>query len=641
MQSIKFPFRTYLRQHPFLRQWLIIIIGLSLFSLILIYDLIHEREKTLHRAEARLQSYTRLIEDNLSAQLGNANTILFDIIQDMPALSSGLNGQINTNRRLQAMARAISGVPSIAIVNARGRVINSNNPGLMDKDLSLRGYFNNARRANDPQTLYVTPPFTTVTGNFVITLARSYTRSDGSFGGIVVANLEADYFSTLLRSVLHAPDMWSAVIHEDGKLFVVEPHEATAQTEQALNSGLLGAHFNSGGPGSIQRGRSLISRENRITAVLTIQPGPLHMDKGLVIAISRNEASVLAEWYETATALGFAMFAAFVLTIGLQLYNQRVQANYESEMRQARTAMHLAESRFTTAFNEAPIGMLLRNADGHLLQVNHALAGMLGYTLKELRQLPLEQLFFPEDRETDQHFMQEILLGRRTEYHTEVRLTHRNGHAVWALLSASAVLDPHGKLQYLIKHIQDITLLKQQASELEQLAHYDKLTKLPNRTLLADRMQQAIAQANRHNRMLALGFLDLDEFKPINDQYGHEAGDEVLLVTARRMLDCLRGDDSVARLGGDEFVFLLSSVQNEKESDQAIARLRAAIEAPITLSNGISVRVSASFGVSFYPRDGETPEILVRHADQAMYLAKSTGIGHAYFSPPESPLKQA
>lgn len=194
-----------------------------------------------------------------------------------------------------------------------------------------------------------------------------------------------------------------------------------------------------------------------------------------------------------------------------------------------------------------------------------------------------------------------------------------------ALLTLSAVRNDQGLVQQYIGIATDITLLKQHEQELDRMAHYDALTGLPNRRLLADRMQQAIAQVKRNGKRLAIAYLDLDGFKPVNDQYSHDAGDVLLIEIARRLELAVREMDTVARLGGDEFVVLLLELAQIRECEAVLDRILQSLHEPITLPQG-TVQVGASIGVCLYPgQDSDDPDGLLRYADQAMYQAKQTG----------------
>jgi diguanylate cyclase (GGDEF)-like protein len=195
-------------------------------------------------------------------------------------------------------------------------------------------------------------------------------------------------------------------------------------------------------------------------------------------------------------------------------------------------------------------------------------------------------------------------------------------YAEW--LTISAITNEAGEVTNYVGISSDITLLKLHEKQLEQIAHYDALTGIPNRTLLSDRMRQAIAQTARDKNMLAVCYLDLDGFKPINDTLGHEAGDSVLIEVANRIGATIRGGDTVARLGGDEFVVVLLGLEKGEECQVTLERILFSISEPIRIKDQF-IAVSASIGVSIYPLDEEAPDILLRHADQAMYLAKQSG----------------
>jgi diguanylate cyclase (GGDEF)-like protein len=205
----------------------------------------------------------------------------------------------------------------------------------------------------------------------------------------------------------------------------------------------------------------------------------------------------------------------------------------------------------------------------------------------------------------------------------------KNGESYAELLTISAVRDTTGATTNYVGIFADITLQKQHEGRLEQLAHYDPLTELPNRTLLSDRLHMSIAQAQRNNRQLAVCLLDLDGFKQVNDSLGHAAGDQLLIDFAQRMRGELRQTDTLARLGGDEFVILINELNNYEECHEAICRIIDSAGLPYPLGNEVA-HISTSIGITIYPDDGADPDLLLRHADQAMYIAKQRG-GNRYF----------
>ncbi|HRH81129.1 MAG TPA: EAL domain-containing protein [Thiobacillaceae bacterium] len=204
------------------------------------------------------------------------------------------------------------------------------------------------------------------------------------------------------------------------------------------------------------------------------------------------------------------------------------------------------------------------------------------------------------------------------------RIRHPDTGIRWIAARAFAIHDARGEVIGVAGIAEDITERHEHQRHLEDLAHYDALTRLPNRLLLADRMRQALARSRRSGQLLATCLLDLDGFKPVNDQYGHEAGDKLLVQLAQRLQEGVRGDDTVARLGGDEFVLLLGGLASIKEAEEALDRMLALISLPYQIHDQ-QVTISASIGVTVFPNDRGDADTLLRHADHAMYLAKQAG----------------
>jgi len=224
-------------------------------------------------------------------------------------------------------------------------------------------------------------------------------------------------------------------------------------------------------------------------------------------------------------------------------------------------------------------------------------------------------------------------LNTNNQWHGQVQSRNKNGELQSEWLGLSTIKDEQNKIVNFIGIFSNISSLIKNQVDLEYLAHHDALTQLPNRMLLADRLEQAILNAKRKNELFAVCFLDLDGFKPVNDTYGHATGDQLLCEVANRIKQIIRGNDTVARVGGDEFVILFNELQAVTECEALLDRLLTGISCPISIEQNNHC-VGASIGISLYPNNGETPESLLHHADKAMYEAKRLGKSQYQFYSP-------
>jgi diguanylate cyclase (GGDEF)-like protein/PAS domain S-box-containing protein len=291
-----------------------------------------------------------------------------------------------------------------------------------------------------------------------------------------------------------------------------------------------------------------------------------------------------------------------------------------TERKRAESKLQLAAS----VFEHAREGIMISNTDGTIIDVNEAFTRITGYSREEaIGQNPRLLSSGRQDRA-----FYEAMWGALTaqgHWSGELWNRHKNGHVYAELLTISAVRQGQGDAHQYVALFSDITAIKEHQSQLEHIAHFDALTNLPNRLLLADRLQQAMAQAQRRNQKVAVAYLDIDGFKSVNDRYGHDAGDQLLIHLAKVMKDTLREGDTLARLGGDEFVAVMIDLDGVESCLPMLTRLLEAGAAPLSLGD-IVLQGSASVGVTFYPQEIDVEaDQLLRQADQAMYQAKMAG----------------
>jgi diguanylate cyclase (GGDEF)-like protein/PAS domain S-box-containing protein len=291
------------------------------------------------------------------------------------------------------------------------------------------------------------------------------------------------------------------------------------------------------------------------------------------------------------------------------------------------TGRKLTEANLQLAasvFGHAREGITITNASGIILDVNQAFTRITGYSRDEaIGQNPSILKSGRQDKAFYEAMWDE--LTGAGHWSGEVWNRRKNGEVYAELLTISAVRDAQGNTQQYVALFSDITGIKDHQSQLERIAHFDALTNLPNRVLLADRLQQAMLQAQRRQKQLAVAYLDLDGFKAINDHHGHEVGDYVLIALAQRMKQALREGDTLARLGGDEFVAVMGDLDDTADSLTLLNRLLASAAQPVLMGE-LTLQVSASLGVTFYPQAQDIDaDQLLRQADQAMYQAKLAG----------------
>ena len=286
----------------------------------------------------------------------------------------------------------------------------------------------------------------------------------------------------------------------------------------------------------------------------------------------------------------------------------------------AEQKLQLAANVFTYARE----GILITDHNGAIIEVNSAFSEITGYSRDEV--VGKNPSLLSSGRQ-EKAFYETMWLDLRIKGHWygEIWNRRKNGEVHAVIENINAIRDESGDTLQYVALMSDISLFKEHEQKLEHSAHFDTLTNLPNRTLLDDRIRQAIVKVRRDGQRLALAFIDLDGFKAINDNYGHLVGDQLLIAAANNMKQSLREVDTIARIGGDEFVALLVDVGGLESSELLFTRLLAAAAKSMPFNEG-TLQVSASMGITFYPQAEDVDaDILMRQADQAMYKAKLNG----------------
>ncbi|HEY6898472.1 MAG TPA: diguanylate cyclase [Rhodocyclaceae bacterium] len=274
-------------------------------------------------------------------------------------------------------------------------------------------------------------------------------------------------------------------------------------------------------------------------------------------------------------------------------------------------------------FQNTQQAIIVTDAQRQIVEVNRAFSELTGYAPEEVRGTNPR---FLKSGLQDTAFYETMwsTLNRTGRWHGEVWNRRKSGELCPGLLSINAVKNAEDRVSHYVGFFTEISELKTAQQRLEHMANFDALTGLPNRILLADRLQQGLAMARRNNRLLAVCFLDLDEFKPVNDGFGHAVGDALLQEVARRISAAVRSGDTVARIGGDEFVLILNELETRDEANAILERLIGDIAQPCMVL-GHQLCITASIGAILCPHPVAQPDELIRLADEAMYQAKRDG----------------
>jgi diguanylate cyclase (GGDEF)-like protein/PAS domain S-box-containing protein len=742
-----------------LSKWLILIAALLVLGCTIGYSQYRDYIQIESLEHDRLTGQTKVIERNLIPQIFSTDHAIVGILESLPAWYLERNGLELANKRLQIISDTLAGIQNILIIDANGQVLASNERELIGRDLSKRDYFQIALKSNNTQTLYVTPPFTTVLNTFVICLYRVIPGPDGKFGGIVIATVNPKHIQTLLDSVRYAQDTTASLIHGDGKLFMMMPERPDLNGKDlSLPGTLFARHQKSGLPVSMFAELVYVTGEEQMVAFRTIRPANFFMDKPLVVSVSRKLEAIYAPWLR-ASAMAGGMYGVLVLgaILSMVFYQRRqrllarIVIHHEHERHLAEQTLKASEARLNAIFDASPDPLLISTAQGMITMTNQQVERLLGFTAGELIGQPIERLVPARFRmahptlraefagakaaqrmgdglatkamrkdgsecdveislsriQTDQGVFFACALRNITErkqaevalriaattfeaqeamivtdhncvilrinqaftestgytpeeavgqtprllksgrhdadfyrvmwetiirtggWHGEIWDRRKNGEIYPKSLAISSVKGVDGAVTHYVGTHQDITESKIAEEKIKQLAFFDVVTHLPNRTLLIDRLKHAITVSARGESCGALLFIDLDHFKTLNDTLGHDKGDLLLQQVAQRLVASVRESDTVARVGGDEFVVVLGGLNKSpqeaaNQTDAVGETIRASLGRMYQLGDA-EYRSTASIGATLFTGLQTSIDDLLKQADLAMYKAKEAG----------------
>jgi len=331
----------------------------------------------------------------------------------------------------------------------------------------------------------------------------------------------------------------------------------------------------------------------------------------------------LRDWVYLASSSVMVYFLAQFFTRKL------IQGDYRILLDRAESELESRLRIHSTVFESIMEGVAVTDADVNIISVNPAFTHITGFKPEEVLGKNPKVMKSGRHDEAFYRSMWESI-NRHGSWSGEVWNRRKNGSIKPEWLNITRVCNAAGTTTNYVASFIDTSAIKASQEQLHHLAHHDNLTGLPNRLLLKDRLEQSFKRARREKRSVAVLFLDLDDFKKINDSLGHQVGDELLKQAARRIKALLRKNDTVARLGGDEFVILLDRLERPEDASLVARKVLSTLKQPFNLANR-ELYVGVSIGISIFPQDGEESDTLVKNADVSMYRAKQQGKNHFQF----------
>ncbi len=339
------------------------------------------------------------------------------------------------------------------------------------------------------------------------------------------------------------------------------------------------------------------------------------------VAAEASEHAIHANAWETAWAIAASSLATLcILGAGILFWWKYKESEYQLAALQTETEKRFLQKQYDYLSKYANDMIILTDADYRILEANDRALQVLGHTLSSLIGQSLVVLSTPSSQDDLKESLDRLRIDGTAIFET---VQQRSNSTVFPVEISARTIDFGGKFfnQFICR---DISERKEAEHRIQSLAFYDTVTALPNRTLLNDRLEQAIHMATRSKKKVAVLFLDLDNFKNINDSLGHQIGDMLLYSVGQRLLECVRGEDTVARIGGDEFLILLPELDRGEQARHVAGKIIAEISKPFLLKEN-QIYTTTSIGISLFPDDSKKVPDLIKYADSALYEAKSRG----------------
>jgi diguanylate cyclase (GGDEF)-like protein/PAS domain S-box-containing protein len=600
--------------------------GLLLLNLLVVllagWSLSQSRRMYRERVAVETRNLARLLDHDISTLLQFTDRLLQSTVTEVERrLAAGRPEAPALNAYIERQMRLLPDLNGLRVADAQGTLRYGRGlAGGPGPSIADRPYFQQLQREPGVGVVLSPPVLGRVSGLWALSMARAVRGPDGRYAGAVVASIPLTRFAGVFGDLAVGPGASFTLFNDD--LQIVVRHQDGRFVQE-----LVGMNFGSPPLQQLMRDGAAKGTYQAVGSVDGVERVFSYgrLPYGLSISVGRATTDYLAQWRAEAAKTVILVSSFVLMTLLLSWFV------YRGWQRQTQSVLALEQTNRTldaekqlnqTIIHSSPFAIYTRDRRGVITAWNPAAEKLFGWTADQIIGWPLPSV--PPGRERESEELRDRVLAGESIIDLEVQRQKRDGTLFDLSTTLAPLRDADGMISGYLAIAIDITARKAAEKKIEFLAYRDVLTGLPNRMLLRDRFEQALAHADRAHTRVALLFLDLDNFKTINDSLGHAVGDALLKEIATRLGECVRETDTISRQGGDEFLIVLPDLRGTEVITPILIKIRERLQAPIH-SEGHELTTSASIGVSLYPDDGRDFETLLRMADTAMYRAKEAG----------------